>query len=304
MDRGGWIRELVDEKVFPAEAGVTLTAVRVEDPERRPAPRRAVAVPGDQRLRALADDVAPEADPRTPSQLQAETGRFGDGAGQTAGEAGRLQHDEQRLRSPGQGGETSEPVGDSGRPIRGSETATGQIQDEQVHRAPGEQRAADGQALVERLGGDDHQPFEADAPGDGLDRIEAPGKIEPSHDGTRGLGLRGEPEHEGRPTARSVAADGDARRARQAARSQDRVEGGKPGRDDPVVGSGLGPRLDLGRLIRKRRDRQRTDDPRSRSTPSSPEARDSGVHIGTRVRHRTVIVEHLFWSGQDPNRRS
>jgi hypothetical protein len=63
MDRGGWTRELLDEEVVPAEAGVTLTAVRVEDPERRPTPRWAVAVPGDQRLRALADDVASETDP-------------------------------------------------------------------------------------------------------------------------------------------------------------------------------------------------------------------------------------------------
>lgn len=292
MDRGGLaevlVRELIDEEVVTAEAGVTLTTVRVEDPERRSSPRWAVAVPGDQRLRTLADDVAPEADPRASSELQAEPGRFGDGAGQGAAEAGRLQHDEQRLRSPGEGGEPTEPVGDGGRAVRGGETPAGQIQDEQVHRSPSQQRTTDGQALIERLRGDDHQPLEADTAGDGLDRIETARKIEPSHDGARYLGFRSEPEDEGGPTAGAVTADGDARRTRQATRSQDRVECREPGPDDPLVGAGLVPRIDLGHLIRKRRDRQRADDPRSCGTPSSPQARDSGVHIGTRVRHRTL----------------
>jgi hypothetical protein len=67
MDRGGWVKvlvgKLVDEEVVPPKTGVTLTAVRVEDPERGPPPWWAVTVPGDQCLRALANDVAPEADP-------------------------------------------------------------------------------------------------------------------------------------------------------------------------------------------------------------------------------------------------
>ena len=235
VDRGGWVRGLVDEEIVPMEAGVTLTALRVEDPERRPEPRRAVAVSGDQRLRSLTHDVATETDPRATSELQAESGRSGHGTGQAAGEAGRLQHDEERLRASGEGGETTEPVGEAGRAVRGGEAAAGQVQDEQIYRAPGEQRATDGQTLIERLRSDDHQPFEADAPGGGLDRIEAPGKIEPGHDGARGLGLRGEPENEGGPTARAVTANGDAGRARQATGSQDRIEGREAGPDDPLV---------------------------------------------------------------------
>lgn len=81
MDRGG----LIDEEPVTAEACVTLPAVCVEDPERRPAPRRAVAVPGDQRLRPLADDVAPETDPRSTGQLQTEAGRLSDGGCQSPG---------------------------------------------------------------------------------------------------------------------------------------------------------------------------------------------------------------------------
>jgi hypothetical protein len=235
MTRGGWVDDLVEEELVTAEAGVTLPAVGVEDPERRPAPRRAVAVPGDQRLGALADDVAPEADPRAPGQLQAEAGRFGDGAGQATGETGRFEDDEQRLGPSGQSGETTQPVGDDRGTIRGRQAAAGQVQDQEVYRPTGKQRATDGQALVERFGSDDHEPFEADTAGDGLDRIEAPGKIQPGHDGARGLGLRGKPQDERGPPTGAVTADGDARRARQPAGSQDRVERGKPGPDDPLV---------------------------------------------------------------------
>ncbi len=287
LDRGGWIGSFIKQEVVPAEAGVTLATLRIEDPERRPAPRWAVAVPGDQHLRALTDDVAPEADPRAPGELQAQARRFGNRTRQTTSQPRRLQHDEQRLRSPGQCSQTPEPVGDRGRTIRGRKTPTGQVQDEQVHRAPGKQRTTDGQALAKRLRRDDHQPFQADTPGDGLDRIETAREIEPGHDGARGLGLRGQSEDKGGPATRAVAADGHARRTRQAARPQDRVERGEPGPDDPLVRSGLVAGLDLGRLIRKRRDRQRPHHPRSCGTPASPQARDSGVHITTSGQHRT-----------------
>ena len=62
VGRGGWIGGLVEE-VVATKAGVALSTLRVEDPEGRPLPGRAVAVAGDQRLRPLADDVAPEPDP-------------------------------------------------------------------------------------------------------------------------------------------------------------------------------------------------------------------------------------------------
>ncbi len=80
VDRGGWIGGVVAEEVVAAEAGVALATLRVEDPEGRPPPRRAVAIACDQRLRPLADDVASEPDPRPPGELEAEAGRLGDGA--------------------------------------------------------------------------------------------------------------------------------------------------------------------------------------------------------------------------------
>jgi hypothetical protein len=301
MTRGGWVDDLVEEELLTVEAGVTLPAVGVEDPECRPAPRWAVAIPGDQCLGALADDVAPEADPRAPGQLQAEAGRFGDGPGQASGETGRFQDDEQRLCSPGQGGKTTEPIGDDRGTIRGRQPAAGQVQDQEIHRTAGEQRAADGEALIERLGRDDHEPFEANPAGDGLDRIEAPGEIQPGHDGARGLGLRGKPQDECGPAAGAVTANGDTRRARQPAGSQDRVERGKPGRDDPLVRVWL--RLSPRRLFRRQAwssgqsqgpIRGSFGDPRSCRSPSSLEARHGCRHVRGECRHPSKI-EHLFY---------
>jgi len=313
MARGGWIGDLVEEELVAAETGITLPAVRVEDPEHRPTPRRAVAVPGDQRLRALADDVAPEADPRASGQLQAEAGRSGDGPGQAAGEARRLEHDEQRLRPSGQGGEPSQSIGDDGRAVRGREAAAGQVQDQEIHRPAGEQRTTDGQPFVERFWGDDHQPFEADPPGDGLDRIEAPGEIQPGHDGPRGLSLRGEPQDERGPAAGAITADGDTGRARQPARSQDRVEGGEPGPDDPIaaIRDWQRPRVRARRGFGRRRSRHGCQgqgavsgtlrgvrgpfgDPRSCRTPSSLEARHGCRHVRGECRHPSKI-EHPFY---------
>jgi hypothetical protein len=54
---------LVDQQGVPGETGVPLAALGVEDPEGRPTPRRTVAVVRDERLGALADDVAAKADP-------------------------------------------------------------------------------------------------------------------------------------------------------------------------------------------------------------------------------------------------
>lgn len=155
-----------------AEAGIALATVRVEDPERRPTPRRPIAVAGDQRLGALPDDVAAETDPRAPRELEAEPGRFGNGRGQAAAEPRWFEDDEERLRAPGERREPTKPVRNPGGTVRGRQPAAGQIEDEQIDRAPGQQRPADGQTFVERLGGDDHEPFEPDAARNGLDRVE------------------------------------------------------------------------------------------------------------------------------------
>ena len=128
------------EEVRAAEAAVPLPALGVEDPELRPPPRRTEAVAGDGHLGLLADDVATEPDPRPSGELETEPGRFGDGRGEARGQAGRLEGDEERLRATGEGRQAPEPVRD----LRGGRAgirARRQVDDEEVHRAAGEERS-------------------------------------------------------------------------------------------------------------------------------------------------------------------
>jgi hypothetical protein len=66
-DVGGWrdggCFEGVDQERVVREARIPLATLGVEDPERCATPRRPVAVVRDERLGALADDVAAQADP-------------------------------------------------------------------------------------------------------------------------------------------------------------------------------------------------------------------------------------------------
>ena len=54
---------LVHQQGVPGETRVPLAALGVEDPERRPSPRRPVAVVGHERLGPVSHDIAPEPDP-------------------------------------------------------------------------------------------------------------------------------------------------------------------------------------------------------------------------------------------------
>ena len=202
--------------------------------------------------------------------------------------AGRIEDQQQDLRAPGERGESMEPVGDPARLVGPGQAAAGQVEDEQVDRAAGEQRARDAQPLVEGGRGDDDQPLEPDAARDGLDRVEAARQVQPGDDRALRLRLGGHPQGERGAAARAVAADRDAGRRGQAARTEDRVERGEPGVDDPLAGERHRRRLGC--------QRKRTDDPRSCRTPASLEARERGVHISSGGRHRTAILEHLFYS--------
>ncbi len=139
IDGGGLIGggDRLDEEVVPAEAAVAITTLRVEDPEGRPPPRRAVSVAGDQRLRPLADDVAPEPDPRASRELEPEAARLGDGVGHGAAEAGGFEDDEERFGASGEGGQPPESVGDGPGSVGLREAPTREIEQEQVHRATG-----------------------------------------------------------------------------------------------------------------------------------------------------------------------
>jgi hypothetical protein len=267
---GGGGTVVVAEELVAGEAAIPLPALGVEDPELRLAARRTESVAGDRHLGPLADDVAPEADPRPAGQLEAEAGRIGDGGREAARQARRLESDEERLRATSERGETPEAIRDAGgrrariRPRR-------QVDDEQVDRPTGQHRTGDREPLVERVGGDDNEPVEANAPGDGLDRVEGTGQVEPGDDRTVGLGLGGEAQGERRHPRARLAPQGDAGAPRQAARSENRVEGREAGPDDRLDRAAA---LRLA-LRRQRRRRQRPDDPRSCRAPPRLEGRQS-----------------------------
>jgi hypothetical protein len=290
-------RRVVDEEVRAAEAAVALAALGVEDPELRPPPRRAESVPGDGHFGLLADDVAPEPDPRPAGELEAEAGRFRDGRGEAGGQPGWLEGDEQRLGAAGEGREATEPVRDAGGGRAGVRPRR-QVDDEQVDRATGEERPGDRQPLVERLRGQHDEPVKPDAAGDRLDRVEGAGEVQPGDDRAVGLGLRGEAEGEGRLAGAGVATEGDAGAAGQAAGAEDRVERREAGSDDPLdsfraeAGEWGDRRLGLG-FRRQRCRRERPDDPRSCRAPACLEGRQSSRHVRGERRHRQTI-EQMF----------
>ncbi len=305
-DRPGAFERLLDE-TLAAEAGVAFAAVRVEDPERRPAPRRSGPVAGHDHLRSLADDVPPQTKPRSARQLETNPGRLPHGAGDGRHEARRLEDDEADPRPPGERREPAEPVGDTS----GSRDVRREIDDEQVDGPAGEERAGDGEALLGIGRGQDHEPLRPDPASDGLDRVEGLREIEPGRDGARGLGLRDEPQRERRPPAREVAPERQAESARQATRPEDRVEIGESGRIDSArIGPGARPDPQplVGLLVVgerhggesphdladpcRREPRWRHHRRRGRA-PLRPKGREGRRHVGRERRHRQSI-EHMF----------
>ena len=283
---------VVAEEVVAGETTVPLPSLRVEDPELCPPPRRAVPVAGDRHLRPLADDVAAQPDPRSAGELETNTGRLGHGGRQAGSQTRWLEGDEERLGAAGEGGEATEPIGDAG----GGRTpvlSQRQVDDEKIDRSTGEEGTGDRQALVHRLRGQDDKPVEADAAGDGFDRIESAGQIEPGDDRPVDLGLRREPEGESRLARARIAPERDARTAWQAARPEDRIECRKTGPNDPLHALGAGKRQLLATwffigewLVGERSRRQRPDHPRSCRAPACLEGRQSSRHIRGKRRHQ------------------
>jgi hypothetical protein len=291
---GGWFKPgggLVDQQGVSGETGVPLAAIGIEDPERRPAARRAVAVVRDERFRALADDVAAQVDPRPAGQLEPDAGRLVDRGRQAAGESGGMEDQQQGLRSPGESGEPMESLGDPGRLVGPCQSTARQVEDQHVDRPPGQEAAGDAESFIEAGRGDDDEPLEVDAAGGRLDRVEAARQVEPRDDASGRLRLSGHPEAQRRPPAGPRATDRDAGRLRETARPEDRIERGEARADDAVIWSGVVLGLVLHGI---RHQCQRADNLRSCGTPPSPEARDSGVHITPTSRHEMVILEQMF----------
>ena len=162
----------IEQERVVGEAGIPFATIGIEDPQRRPTPGRTVAVVGDERLRALADDIATQADPRSAGQLEADAGRLIDRRGEATGEARRIEDEEQGLRAASKRRESMESIGDPCRLVRPRHPATGQVQHEHVHRATGQQAPRDAEPFVQAGRGDHDEPLETEAAGDGLDRVE------------------------------------------------------------------------------------------------------------------------------------
>lgn len=294
VDRGGRRGEGVEQERILGQARVPFAALGVQDPERRPTAGWSVAVVRDERLGALADDVATQADPRPAGQLEADAGRLVDrgreAAGRRPAKPWRIEDQEQGLCAPGQRGQSMEAIGDPGGLVGLGEASAGQVQDEHVDRTTGQERARDTQPLVQTSRRDDHEPFEPETAGDGLHWVEAARQVQPGHDGSGHLGFRGGAQRQGGPAAGAVAADRDAGPTREATRTQDGIERGEPGVDDPVIGERRDRGAGVGGLVHLHRrgcQGQGPDDPRSCGTPAGLEARQRGIHITTRGRHRT-----------------
>ena len=197
------------EEALPTEAGVALTAVGVQDLEGRPATRWAGPVTGDDHLRSLADHVPAEPDPRSTGQLQPDAGRLADGRREAASGARArtarttrhrsrwaLEHDEGDPGAACEGGQPTEPIGESRsrgslapgsvapipRRTRGSGQAGREVHHQQVHGATGQQRAGDRQALLGVGRGQDDQPLRLDPARHRLDGVERGREVQPGDD--------------------------------------------------------------------------------------------------------------------------
>ena len=291
------------EECPETEARIPIPSVGVEDPERRPPPWRAGPAPGDHDLGSLADDIATQPDPRPASELEADPRPLPDRGGHRAGEPRWFEDEEGDPGPSGQGSKPAEPIGEP----RGALGMGWQVDDEEIHGPARQERSGHREALIRIGRREDDEPFRPDPARYGLDRIEGIGEIQPGDDGATRLGLRGEPQGDGRPPAGEVAAQGEAHAARQAAGPEDGVKRRKAGGVD--AGGIRGDtgyrraRPDIGRLVRvriklrQRRHRQGPDHlahgaRRGRAPPRS-KGRKGCRHVGGEVRHRASI-EHLF----------
>ena len=287
--RGG--RHDLGEEAVPAEAGVALPSLGIEDPERRPAPRRPDPALRDERLRPLPDDVPAEPDPGPALQLQPDAARLRDRRRHGRREVRRLEHHKRDPRPPGHRRQPAEPVRDAGH----RRDPGGQVDDEEVDRPGRQEGTREREALGGRLGRQDDEPLRPDAARDGLDRVERTSKVQPGHDRPRRLRLSDEPQRERGPPAREVAPERETRPARQATRPEHGVECREPGREDlgtvDLEGS-------LGLLLRRRRHRRegahdvavvargaaRRTARRGRSPPRA-EGGEGGLDVGGEGRH-------------------
>lgn len=229
------------DEIGPPEAGVPRPTLGVEDLDLDSAPRRSEPVPGDEDLGPLADDVPPEPDPPPAGELESEAERRLD-AGRPGRRPGlrfhrRLEEDEEAVRTAGEGRQAPEPLGEDGRArsARRRPSVGVEVEDEEVDEASSQDRGGEAEGLVEGGRDEGDEPLEPDPPGDGLDRIEASGAVDPADDPADPLDLGGETEGDGRRPARPGPPNGEPADEGDAARPEDRIEGREAARHDPLA---------------------------------------------------------------------
>ena len=233
--RARWgLRDESLEQRVTEQARVAIPALRVEDRELDPAPRRSVAVAGHGHAAPLTNDIPAQADPAAALEVQPQAARLLHGHREAPAEPHRLQDDDQRPGAPRERREPAEPVPDACAADRGITTLR-EVHDENVHGPRGQERARERERLREVHRCEHHEPLRANAAGDGLHRVERAGEVQPGDDRARGLGLGGESQGDRGLARRAVPAEGDGGRARQPAGPEDRVQRGEPGGHDAAV---------------------------------------------------------------------
>jgi len=162
----GRVASRIDEERVAPEAGIPASALGVEDPQLRPATRGSEPVPADEHLGPLPDHVPAEPDPRATGKLQPERRGRGDRGRQLPAESRWLEDDEQDAGPPGERRESFETVAQAGRPFgwmagcpsgRRATSRLGQwaasslgrqVDDQDIDRPAGQERAGHGDALV------------------------------------------------------------------------------------------------------------------------------------------------------------
>ncbi len=231
---------------------------------------RPEAVFGHGHRRALPDHVVSQADPAAPLQLQAQAGQLGKGALQRVAESGGLEQYEPGPQAAGVGNQAAQ------RRLVPGPQARRQVHHEQVDGPTREERTRQPEALVRVRRTQHDQPAQVHASRSRLQRVEGAGEVQPGGDRALRLGFRKRPQGERRLARRGTAVESDRGLARQATRTEDRVERRETGRHD-LSGERPGPgewlprrgrcapwRLRQPERLHPGRQRQRTSDGRGR----------------------------------------
>jgi hypothetical protein len=172
-----------------------------------------------------------------------------------------------------------------------------QIEYQQIDRPILQKHPRHRQRFLQRVGREDDQPFELNAPGHSFHRIEASSQVQVRGYSTGSLNLRYGSKCQRGLAAGPVSPKRRRRRTRQATEPEDAVQRPKAGRDRTLVdAAGRGLRREIVDLRPLRHDlrsyRQRSQNlsapARSGSAPPFPEGRESSLNVGRGGCHRTL----------------